>query len=245
MIYDDYIEYAKTYKEKYGDQTVVFLQVGDFFEIYAVQNDDEMVGADIYTVSDICNIQVSRKNKSILENNRQNPLMAGFPLAIVSKHIQTLVSHGYTIVVIRQVTPPPNPRREVTEIVSPSTHLQAQGADHRYLTVLYWEHLPVTYGATRFQWTVGMASVDITTGDVFTAEALPRNDDRHFAKDEAYRWIQMLQPREILMVGDVTPELLRELHLDIHHPYRKVHVVPAATSAAKHKTYQKLAYQVY
>lgn len=238
MIYDDYIEYAKTYKEKYGDQTVVFLQVGDFFEIYAVQNDDEMVGADIYTISDICNIQVSRKNKSILENSRQNPLMAGFPLAIVSKHIQTLVGHGYTVVVIRQVTPPPNPRREVTEIVSPATHLQPQGADHRYLMVLYWEHLPVTYGATRFQWTVGMAAVDITTGDVFTAEALPRSDDRHFAKDEAYRWIQMLQPREVLVAGDVTSELLRELHLDIHHPYRKVHRVPASP-----KAYQKLAYQ--
>jgi DNA mismatch repair protein MutS len=247
MIYDDYIDYSKTYQEKYGERTIVFMQVGDFFEIYAVQNDDESVGADIYAVSDLCNIQVSRKNKSILENHRQNPLMAGFPLSIVSKHIQTLVGHGYTVVVIRQVTPPPNPRREVTEIISPSTHIQPQGADHTYLMVLYWEYVPVAYGATRYQWTVGMAAVDITTGDVTVAEALPRTDDRHFAKDEAYRWIQMLQPRELLMAGETTPHLLRELQLDILHPSRKVHSITASDSAnassASQPPYHKLAYQ--
>ena len=61
MIYDDYIEYAKQYVEKYGDKCVVFMQVGDFFELYAIQNDTEVVGADIYKVCDLCNIQVSRK----------------------------------------------------------------------------------------------------------------------------------------------------------------------------------------
>lgn len=228
MIYDDYIEYTKTYQRKYGEKTVVFMQVGDFFELYAVDNDTEKAGADIYTVCDICNIQVSRKNKTILENNRQNPLMAGFPIAIVSKHIQTLVHHGYTVVMIRQVTPPPNPRREVTEIISPSTNTQTQGSENTYLMTLYWENNPIHYQSTRSQWSVGMCCIDVTTGDVCIGEAFPQMADKHYAKDEAYRWIQSIQPREIILVGDpVDKETLEDLYnsLQIRHLrlFRTVH----------------------
>jgi DNA mismatch repair protein MutS len=244
MIYDDYIEYSRKYAETYGKQTVVFMQVGDFFELYAIDNDDERAGADIYTVSDICNLQVSRKNKAILENSRQNPLMAGFPLSIVSKHIQTMVEHGYTVIVIRQVTPPPNPRREVTEIVSPATQMQPQGTDHTYLMALYWEFIPVAYGSKKFHWAVGMAAVDITTGDVIVAEALPKMGDRHFAKDEAYRWMQMFQPRELLMAGAAPPEerteLYEDLQLDVWKIHRNVH---ERWDTPTLKTYQKITYQ--
>lgn len=228
MIYDDYIEYTETYQKKYGEQTVVFMQVGDFFELYAVNNDTEKVGADIYTVCDLCNIQVSRKNKSILENSRQNPLMAGFPIAIVSKHIQTLVHHQYTVIIIRQVTPPPSPKREVTEIISPSTNVQPQGSDHTFLMVLYWEHHPVQYSSTQHQWSVGMCCIDVTTGDVFISEAYPKLSDRHYAKDEAYRWIQSIQPKEIVFVGEAMDsskiqELYQDLQISHLKIYRTVH----------------------
>lgn len=124
-IIDDYVVYCQTYSEKYGSNTVVFIQVGDFFEIYSYKDGktEEMVGAPMQKLCDLCNLQMSRKNKSILENSRSNPLMAGFPLVVLSKQIQILVQNGYTVVVIRQVTPPPDVKREVTEIISPSTTL--------------------------------------------------------------------------------------------------------------------------
>ena len=79
MIYDDYIAYCEEYVRKYGPRTVVLMEVGSFFEVYAVQNDSETSGADIGTLCDICNLQMSRKNKSITENSRTNPLMARLP----------------------------------------------------------------------------------------------------------------------------------------------------------------------
>lgn len=248
MIYDEYIDISRVQQEKYGKRTVVFMQVGDFFEIYAVNNEEEQVGADIYTVCDICNLQVSRKNKTLLENNRQNPLMAGFPMSIVSKHIQTMVEHGYTVVVIRQVTSPPNPRREITEVISPATQLQPQGTDHAYLMVLYWESIPVRYGSKQYHWAVGMAAVDISTGDVVVAEALPRAGDGSFAKDEAYRWIQMFQPRELVMAGATSASaadgereaLFRDLQIDTMRLHRKVH---DQWDVPNLKVYQKPAYQ--
>ena len=37
-IYKDYIYYTRQYKEKYGKQCIVLLQVGAFFEVYGFKN---------------------------------------------------------------------------------------------------------------------------------------------------------------------------------------------------------------
>ncbi len=202
MIYDDYIEYAEVYRKKYGEKTLVLLQVGDFFEIYAVQTATEKLGADIYVIGDLCNLQVTRKNKSILENSRQNPLMAGFPLHAVTKNTQILLQNGFTIVIIRQVTPPPNVQREVTEILSPSTNPQPSGMESNYLFVFLWnEYKSKGSSLTAF----GLAGVDVSTGHTFVCETGSTLEDPAFAMDEAYRLWQTYQPKESVLLGDVSP----------------------------------------
>lgn len=191
MIYDDYIVYSSQFREKYGEKTVVLIQVGDFFELYGIQNDTETCGADMFAIGDICNLTVTRKNKSILENNRQNPLMAGFPLHALSKHAQVLLDNDYTVVVIRQVTPPPNVRREVTEILSPSTNITPNNPDANWLLAMFWEKYP--NGTI----CVGIAGADVSTGHTFICEAT----DTVVSYDEAYRIAQSYQPREIVMLG--------------------------------------------
>lgn len=208
MIYDDYIEYAEVYRKKYGDKTLVLLQVGDFFEIYAVQTEVEKVGADIYVIGDLCNLQVTRKNKSILENSRQNPLMAGFPLHAVTKNTQILLQHGYTIVIIRQVTPPPNVQREVTEILSPSTNPQPNGMDSHYLFVFLWEEYKSKNGTLV---AFGLAGVDVSTGHTFVCESGSTLDDPTFAIDEAYRLWQTYQPKETVLLGNIQPTYRQQI----------------------------------
>ena len=74
MIIDDYLEYSKKYKAKYGDKCIVLMQVGSFFELYSI--DDSITDNDIYNIADICNIQIAKKNKNIIEfyheYNKQN-----------------------------------------------------------------------------------------------------------------------------------------------------------------------------
>lgn len=201
MIYDDYIAYCKEFTEKYGPNTVVFMQVGDFFELYAVQNEEEKAGADIYRVCELCNIQVSRKNKSVLENSRSNPLMAGFPIATIHKFIQIMLQSQYTCVLIRQVTPPPNPRREVTEVISPSTTLQVSTQEGQYLMVVYWD-VPIQ----KEGYHVGVAALDITTGKSWVYEAYSTPSDAELAKDEVVRLVSSYQPKELVFLGEVDEE---------------------------------------
>jgi len=148
MILDDYIDYDLSYKKKYGPKTIIFMQVGDFFELYAYtkEGDDEclgaLIGADLPAICDLCNLQMTRKNKAIPEATKKNPYMAGFPLYIISKHIQTLTQNGYTVAVVKQITAPPNPVREVTDVFSPGTLLNATRREGNYLMVIYTVALP-------------------------------------------------------------------------------------------------------
>ena len=58
---------------------------------------------NMYKMANIMNIQMTRKNKSILDNSRKNPLMIGVNLLSVEKYIQILLNKNYTIVLIEQV----------------------------------------------------------------------------------------------------------------------------------------------
>lgn len=243
MIYDDYIRIHNEYVAKYGERCMLFMQVGDFFEVYAVQNEKERAGADIFTLGDLCNLQVTKKNKTIPDVTRSNPYMAGFPLHAMQKHVATLVNHDYTVVVVRQVTPPPNVKREVTEIYSPATYVQANGNTSgsasgsmggKYLMVYYWD------GMKR----VGVSGVDLTTGSTWVYEVGATNTDPSFAIDEAYRLKHAYQPKEIVVIGAVDREVC-----DIFANEKCVHMVAGGASGASGaggdamKMYEKIAYQ--
>lgn len=202
-IYDDYFDYCNEYTGKYGEKTVVFIQVGDFFELYAVQNKEDKLGADIFKIAELCNIIVSRKNKSINEISRNNPYMAGFPISAISKFIQVMLQSQYTCVIIRQVTPPPLPKREVTEIISPSTNINVNSNDSNYLMVVYWDEIK-ELNTTINLLNVGISIIDITTGTIYIYEAFSKIDDIDFAKDEVYRYINIFQPKELVFIGNIS-----------------------------------------
>jgi DNA mismatch repair protein MutS len=118
---EDYLEYTKIYKEKYGDKCIVLMQVGSFFEIYTIYpNSDTSLNNDVYIIADLCGIKM-RKNKKYVEISITNPVMAGFPLASLPKFRDKILASNYTIVLVEQVSDPPNPVRKVTDIIFPGT----------------------------------------------------------------------------------------------------------------------------
>ena len=118
-ILNEYIKFRDEYILKYGENTIIFLQNGSFFEIYSVINDTEQIGeVNIYDIcQNILGIVVTKRNKKIPEVNRSNCLQAGFGVDYVSKYIKLLLKHNYTIVIVRQVTEKPNIERKVTEVM--------------------------------------------------------------------------------------------------------------------------------
>jgi len=195
MIIDDYLKYMEEYSKKYGELTIVLMQVGSFFELYSIIENCPF----IYKIADICNIQVSRKNKSIKDVSRSNPLMAGFPLYVLNKFIQILLQNNYTIVLIEQISPPPNPDRKITEIISPSTNINITTKKSNYILVFYFEVINDLL-------IVGISGVDLTTGKCFIYENGSTNKDKDITIDECYRLLSIYNPTEILILSEEIEE---------------------------------------
>jgi len=192
MIIDEYLDYTKTYKEKYGERCIVLMQVGSFFEIYTIT--DNITDNEVFIIADLCSIQTSRKNKAISEVSRANPIMAGFPLHSISKFTQILLNNNYTIVLVEQVTEPPNPKREVTEILSPGANINICNKQSNYMMVIFYEIINGFVIA-------GISGIDLSTGKTFVYEVGSTKQDPEFAHDEIFRFISTYNPIELVILS--------------------------------------------
>lgn len=192
MIIDEYLDYTKTYKEKYGERCIVLMQVGSFFEIYTIT--DNITDNEVFIIADLCSIQTSRKNKAISEVSRANPIMAGFPLHSISKFTQILLNNNYTIVLVEQVTEPPNPKRAVTEILSPGANINISNKQSNYMMVIFYEIINGFVIA-------GISGIDLSTGKTFVYEVGSTKQDPEFAHDEIFRFISTYNPIELVILS--------------------------------------------
>ena len=207
MLYDDYIAYCSTYTQKYGERVVVLMEVGSFFEFYAVENDTIKEGANISDLCSLLNIQSTRKNKSIPDCSRANPLMAGFPSYSLPKFIDLLLADHYTIVLVEQTTPPPNPQRAVTQVISPATYLGTgggvSGAASSYLMCVYITAIRSRggRGGGGDVYVMSVAYMDLSTGETFLFDT-ERTGDHTFPAIEVARLVALYAPRELVLIGD-------------------------------------------
>jgi DNA mismatch repair protein MutS len=98
VMFNQYIGFHEKYSKQYGPETVVLIQSGSHFNIFAMINDEQTIGPDIYHIgNNILNISVTRQNKKIQEVSMNNHLLAGFPVASIQKYETILLNHNYTV----------------------------------------------------------------------------------------------------------------------------------------------------
>jgi DNA mismatch repair protein MutS len=198
MLIDDYFVHQINFEKKYGKKTIVLMQVGSFFEFYGVNNEFEKIG-DPQIVTELLNIQLTRRNKAILENSRTNCLMAGFPTNSLKRFINILLSNNYTVILIEQVSEPPNPRREITQIYSPGTYIdEINQSDHNNIVSLYITE-ENCYKTGKCIFSFGLSSIDLSTG----TNVVYQDDMFYYEKnaflEEIYRFIESYNPKEIII----------------------------------------------
>lgn len=191
----EYIDYHNKYEKKYGkNKTLVLMQVGSFYECYSTNKE----GPNLQHISELLNIIHTRKDKSIEEISMKNPFMLGFPIIAFGKFINILMEAGYTVVVIDQVTPPPNPKREVTNIYSPGTYIEGPiKIDNNYVVAVFLEDV-VQKTKTNLL-CAGMSAIDLSTGKLIFHEAYASQSDDKYSLDEISRFIGSLNPKEIII----------------------------------------------
>mgnify|MGYP001222311378 CR=1 FL=1 len=194
-----YIEYHEKYTKKYGENTVVLMQSGSHFNIFAVINDEVSIGPDIYHIcQNILNnaLQVTKQNKKNPEISYSNCLLAGFPIYVIQKYENILLNNNYTVVIVEQITPPPNPERGVTRIVSPGTTIDSPDKnDTHYLMSIYIE---MNEYMNKDVYITGISVIDLSTGKNNLHYIISKIDDSQLWIDEVGKYIHFYNPSEIL-----------------------------------------------
>ena len=217
---EDYFKYHDKYATQYGyDKTLIFMQVGKFYEAYSLYNGEDnktgselndsnisssmKKGPDLLTISRITNIMRSQKNKSISEINIDNPYFLGFPTVSLFKFVEMLIDK-YTIVIVDQMETDEITRkkegenREVTSIYSRGTYIEnIDSNDTKYIICAYITEEKQKAGNILL--CCGLSAVDLSTSKVLIHEAYSSLLDNNFALDETSRFINSLGPKEILI----------------------------------------------
>ncbi len=229
LLTDIYFELQKIFEQKYGPDTVVLMEVGTFFEVYEVNNDELKIGK-AKEIAELLNIQLTRKNKTILENSVANPLMAGFPSVSLDRYLSRMVqSKKYTVVLVRQKGVPPKVKRYIANILSPGTNFDyLVEPTENYIVSLI---VDINQGI----YSCGYSAIDVSTGKTWLNEVHGTREDPTYALDEIFNRLQSFETSELLLTlndASIDPEwVVRYLEIEGH------------ISWTLGKTHHKIAYQ--
>ncbi len=190
QIYFDLQEY---FEEKYGSDTVVFMEIGTFYEVYEVNNDEMQIGK-AKEIAELLNIQLTKKNKNIIENSDKNPLLAGVPAVSFERYLNRLIQEQkYTVIVVKQKGNPPKISRYIAQIVSPGTNFDhIVDNDDNYIVSLLIDKYKDIY-------TVGYSAIDVTTGKTWLYETHGTSEDPSYALDEVFNLLNIYRTSEVVI----------------------------------------------
>ena len=194
----EYLNILKKYRKQYGEKTIVMMEVGSFYELYAITDDE------LNALKEAClimGIRITRKNnksgKEIIDSG--NPYMAGVTSIAFTKYMKLLLNNNFTIVKIDQITPPPNPKREVTRIYSPGTYWEENTKkDNCHIISLYIEGFDIENSESK-RYIVGVYILDLSTGYNYITEY---HDKKNYTKlgalTDLYKLIYSYDANEII-----------------------------------------------
>ena len=182
-----YKYYFETFSDKvkqFGKKTVILMECGSFFEVYGTEYKGKYYGNAV-EISDVLNIQKAKKVCSDFVYD-----MVGFPNHAVKRFIEILIKYGYTVIKIEQTSPPPNPKREITQIISPGTYIEDLDYKSNNLVSIYLEEISGSY-------LIAFSMIDLSTGKSCIYEY--GGEDLTVICEELFRFIESNNVKEIIL----------------------------------------------
>ena len=233
----DYFDIHNYYANVYGQaRTIVLMQVGSFHEAYCTDNE----GIDLIKLSQELDIYCTQKNSNI-PLSKTNPRMMGFPLYVTHTYIDKLIDMNYTVVLIDQTTEPPNPKREVTGIFSPATHINNKTTKTNFLVSIVVDKIKEAKTNT-MQLCIGLSAYDLSTGEGSVYETYSKSNDVLIGLDDALRFMENYPPREIILENNLTSDdSFANMKIDEILSYLNIN--PSNTYSIKINQHKKLVWQ--
>ncbi len=202
----EYFELTKKYQDEYGENTILLMQVGAFFEVYGIydKENDVIISSKISEFSQICELNVVDKNTCVGKNN---VMMAGFKDFMIEKYLKKIQDAGFTAVVYTQDENMKNTSRSLAGIFSPGTYFQTESQNLTNSITCIWVNLVENKVLLKGKYiVVGVANIDIYTGktSLFQFKEVYVNNPTTY--DELERFISIYNPSEVILISNLPDE---------------------------------------
>ena len=187
----------KQYKEikSQHQDSILFFRLGDFYEMFF---------EDAVKASKELGLTLTSRNK---EKGQDIPL-AGIPYHTASPYISKLISKGYKVAICEQTEDPKEAKgivkREVIKIITPGTVMDVETLDSKSNNYLMSVRVVDN--------TIGVAYIDITTGEFKVSEIEGDNDYSKLISE-----FNKIEPKEHIHVNPITYYLKAEKSNRIHY----------------------------
>ena len=207
---DEYFRLSREYVNKYGEKTILLMQVGSFFECYSKADaGGNIADANMREFCTVCDLNTS------ITNGR---CMAGFPFTCnfrdysLERYVKKMQDCGYTIVVYVQDGQGANTTRSLYCIYSPGTFFSSDSAVLSNNTSCFWIQR-VKVGVMNKKIIMGMSNIDIYTGKSTCFEIESDVNPRHnqTTYDELERFVSSFRPSEVIIISNLSTNEIEDI----------------------------------
>ena len=195
--YQFYFEQQEKYSKIYGPKTIVFFQMGKFYDAYSTKTKGY---SELDRLEELLNIHYIRRNQ---DDEKKNPYLKpnqfGINCVSIKKNLTTMIESGYTIVLFDQTTDGETIERECVGVYTPGTFLSDRlMQDANYIMCAYISEEKQLTG-NKVLMAIGVTLVDVTTGSCMVHEFYSDKMDERFGLDELVRIMQIFKPAETVI----------------------------------------------
>lgn len=212
----DYFKKTTQLKKEYGENSLVLMQVGAFYEAYGQHQDGKYIGSNIHDFSIKCGLSISEKKVCV----GKNPVvMAGFRDYCLDKYLAKLRDLNYVVAVWSQDEKAAGTTRSLTGIYSPGTFFDSEPTTITNNTTCIW------FQKVKQYLIVGISNIDIYTGKSYIFEYETQFNEDPTPYDELERFLSIFNPTEIIICHNMETARINDIvnYLDLHS--KRLHCV--------------------
>jgi DNA mismatch repair protein MutS len=196
-----YLKELELFDEKYGAQSIILMQNGDFYEIYGTIKPKPRGKAQI--AKDILCMNMARVTTRKPYTVDSPLLFVGFPKYALEEHLGKFLRANFIIGIYDQFITGTNKggkhlfTRKLVHVYSPSTFIDDTISESNNLFIFDFTEYksPITKQIMK---KVHIVILELSTGNVFIAEVYDTQNDSGKAESELYRILHSTCPTEII-----------------------------------------------
>lgn len=225
-VMDTYFDEQEKYSKIYGEKTVVFFEMGKFYDAYSTKTKGYQF---LDKFEDLLAFKFIRRDENdTVKNPYKKPSQYGIPIVSIKRKIDILIDNDYTVVLFNQVkNKDVITGRECIGVFSKGTYIHdvARTDESTNIMTVYISEEQQLAGKNLMA--IGVTILDCATGRSMIHEFCSNKTDEKFGLDELIRMIQSFKPVELVVyfepcVND--PEVIKnvKLYLEIEK-YKNSH----------------------